>query len=67
MEREVGGGIGMGNMRKPTAVSFQCMTKSTTKKKKKGQKIIVTKGNYVLNCLTIWKTNSFEEGTCLFS
>ena len=38
MEREVGGGIGMGNTCKPLAVSFQCMTKSTTKKKKKGKK-----------------------------
>ena len=37
VEREVGGGIGMGNTCKPMAVSFQCMTKSTTiyKKKKK--------------------------------
>ena len=35
MEREVGGEIGMGNTCKPMAVSFQCMTKSTTKKKKK--------------------------------
>ena len=26
MEREVGGGIGMGNTCKPLAVSFQCMT-----------------------------------------
>ena len=33
MEREVGGGIGMGNTCKPMAVSFQCMTKSTTQKK----------------------------------
>ena len=31
-EREVGGGIGMGNTCKPLAVSFQCMTKSTTNK-----------------------------------
>ena len=30
MGREVGGGIGMGNTCKPMAVSFQCMTKSTT-------------------------------------
>ena len=30
MEREVGGGIGMGNTCKPMAISFQCMTKSTT-------------------------------------
>ena len=35
MEREVGGGIGMGNTCKPMDVSFQCMTKSTTNKKKK--------------------------------
>ena len=31
----MGGGIGMGNTCKPMAVSFQCMTKSTTNKKKK--------------------------------
>ena len=30
MEREVGGGIGKGNTCKPMAVSFQCMTRSTT-------------------------------------
>ena len=35
MEREVGAGIGMGNTCKPMAVSFQCMTKFTTNKKKK--------------------------------
>ena len=34
MEREVGGGIGMGNTCKPMTVSFQCMTKSTTNKKR---------------------------------
>ena len=34
MEREVGGGIRMGNTCKPMTVSFQCMTKFTTKKKK---------------------------------
>ena len=34
VEREVGGGIGMGNTCKPMAVSFQCMTKSTTNEKK---------------------------------
>ena len=31
----MGGGIGMGNTRKSMAVSFQCMTKSTTNKKRK--------------------------------
>ena len=35
MEREVGGGIGMGNICKSMADSFQCMTKPTTIKKKK--------------------------------
>ena len=35
MEREVGGGIEMRNTYKPMAVSFQCMTKSTTIKKKR--------------------------------
>ena len=35
MEREVGGGIRMGNTCKPMAVSFQCMTKSTTIEKNK--------------------------------
>ena len=30
VEREVGGGIGMGNRCKPMAVSFQYMTKFTT-------------------------------------
>ena len=38
-EREVGGGIGMGNTCKPMAVSFQCMTKFTTKKKKKKESL----------------------------
>ena len=33
VERDVGGGIGMGNTCKLMAVSFQCMTKSTTNKK----------------------------------
>ena len=40
MEREVGGGIGMGNTCKDMAVSFQCMTKFTTKKKVKKNKIL---------------------------
>ena len=38
MEREVGGEIGMRNTCKPMAVSFQCMTKSTTIKKRKKKK-----------------------------
>ena len=44
MEREVGGGIGMGNTCKPMAVLFQCMTKFTTnKKKKKKRKVTLSK------------------------
>ena len=35
MEREVGGGIGMGKTCEPKAFSFQCMTKFPTNKKKK--------------------------------
>ena len=46
MEREVGGGIGMGNTCKPMAVSFQCMTKSTTKKK---QQMLATKNRNINN------------------
>ena len=38
--REVGGGIGMGKTCEPKAFSFQCMTKFTTKKKKKELDII---------------------------
>ena len=38
MEREVEGGIGMGNTCKPMAVSFQCMTKSTTNLKSNNNK-----------------------------
>ena len=39
MEREVGGGIRVGNTCKPMAVSFQCMTKSTTIKNNNNKKI----------------------------
>ena len=51
MEREVGGGIGMGNTCKPLAVSFQCMTKSTTNKKKKKEK----KKKQFINSLHIFR------------
>ena len=40
----MGGGIGMGNTCKPMAVSFQCMTKFTTNKKKK----VITLGVTIL-------------------
>ena len=43
VEREVGGGIGMGNTCRPMAISFQCMTKSTkNKKKKKAETCLLT-------------------------
>ena len=38
VEREVGGGIGMGSTCRPMAVSFQCLTKFTTNKKKKRER-----------------------------
>ena len=47
MEREVGGGIGMGNTCKPMAVSFQCITKFTTKKKKKKNECYLLKSYLV--------------------
>ena len=39
MEREVGGGIGIGNTCKSMADSCQCMAKTTTIKKKKEKEI----------------------------
>ena len=38
----MGGGIGMGSTCKPMAVSFQCMTKFTTNKKKKERELVMT-------------------------
>ena len=38
MEREVGGGIGMGNTCNSMGDSFQCMTKPTTIKNKERKK-----------------------------
>ena len=54
VEREVGGGIGMGNTCKPMAVSFQCMTKFTTNKKiiinlKKQIKIVIWEKKNTIN------------------
>ena len=37
MEREVGGGLGMGNTCKSMGDSFQCVTKPTTIKKNKNK------------------------------
>ena len=60
MEREVGGGIGMGNTCKSTADSFQCMTKPTTIKKikkcKKFKKLILIVGHYYV-------TMNFPDGS----
>ena len=68
VEREVGGGIGMGNTCRPMAVSFQCMTKSTTIKI-----IIIKKVNKIgtwepgkkkkrnLLVLTLGRTASFKD------
>ena len=44
VEREVGGGIGMGNTCKSIADSCQCMTKTTTIFKKKKEKRTICLG-----------------------
>ena len=44
----MGGGIGMGNTCKPMAVSFQCMTKSTTNKKKCLENVILWLKCYIM-------------------
>ena len=72
MEREVGGGIRMGNSCKPMAVSFQCMTKSTKiKKKKKKEKklqhiswksiLYVGLGRFTLKILAEFATDVSEQ------
>ena len=55
MEREVGGGIGMGNTCEPKAFSFQCMTKFTTNKKIKIKK----KRKKITNYITLKKKKSW--------
>ena len=59
MEREVGGGIGMGNTCKPMAVSFQCMTKSTTNKKKKEKEKEKINPNHNTKSCCMWYTKCF--------
>ena len=51
VEKEVEGGIGMGNTCKSMADSFQCMTKPTTIKKKNKERVIFTIGGklFLLN------------------
>ena len=61
MEREVGGGIGMGNTCKPMAVLFQCMTKFTTNKKIIIKKREREKKNGNIQC-SIKTTESRVEG-----
>ena len=57
MEREVGGGIGMGNTCKPMAVSFQCMTKTTTNKKKNEKKKVGSEIN-------VERENEYQCSAC---
>ena len=58
----MGGGIGMGNTCKPMAVSFQCMTKSTT------IKIIIIKKKAFLSdqCKKIKENNRMGKTRHLF-
>ena len=60
MEKEVGGGMGMGNTCKPMAVTFQCMTKSTTIKKKKIQWDPVIWGSPKYNNFYFQELNQFS-------
>ena len=63
MEREVGGGIGMGKTCKLKDVSFQCMTKFTTKKNKKKKKKIVHSIN---NCVFVFQVYMIYMNANLF-
>ena len=55
VEREVGGGTGMGNTCKPMADSFQCMTKPTTiKKRKKNENVKMDSRGIKANILTVF-------------
>ena len=70
VEREVGGGIGMGNTCKLMAVSFQCMTKFTTNKKNKNKKIKIKKKLGILKTLELVfhtiKSHTYEKCTHFF-
>ena len=65
MEREVGGGIGMGNTCKPMAVSFQCMTKSTSIKKKKEHCSLEEKQMTNLNSIVKSRDITLPTKVCL--
>ena len=49
----------MGNTCKPMAVSFQCMTKSTTKKKKKNSSMVFHCVKVQLFIWPVWKTGEY--------
>ena len=61
----MGGGIGMGNTCKPLAVSFQCMTKSTTNKiNKKKKKLSIQKTKIMASCpITLWQIDGEKVKT----
>ena len=63
MERKVGGGIRMGNTCKPMAVSFQCMTKFTTNKKKK--KELKVEGNTNVESRKVVINTNYDHVTSL--
>ena len=57
----MGGGIGMGNTCKPMAVSFQCMTKFTTNKKKSLFSQLVNTSESLLCAWTVPGTTAVME------
>ena len=64
----MGGGIGMGNTCKPMAVSFQCMTKFTTnKKKKKNFQFVVTHTVKCFGTVNKAEVAAFLELSCVFN
>ena len=63
MEREVGGGIGMGNTCKPMAVSFQCITKFTTSKKNNNNNIKSVSYPLIPKCKGLFHEVSMRRGT----
>ena len=63
----MGGGIGMGNTFKLMAVSFQCMTKSTTKKKNNNKQRAVqrvVKGDPRRVAVVQMQNNPVQVGAC---
>ena len=56
----MGGGIRMGNTCKPMAISFQCMTKSTTNKKRKKKKRLLLGRKVMTNMDSILKSRDIN-------